>query len=240
MPLPGSVNFSFLEPYDEALVRVAALAERYFPDDPVTCVGKLRRFGELLARETAARLGLYEAEEAQADLLSRLRREGLPYDVIDIFHHLRKIGNRALHEDVGSHADALQALKLARAVGLWFHRTFGGDPEYKAGPFVPPAVPPDPTQELHAELDQLRANLDASLTAAERAELRALEAEAARVTAEERALQEAKERKFGEDYAAEAEAKAAPHWNAIQAFALELSPAQRFERRAAVEKAARG
>ena len=45
-----SGNFRFLEPHDVQLVRLGALAERYFPDDPNTCLIKLRQFAELLTQ----------------------------------------------------------------------------------------------------------------------------------------------------------------------------------------------
>jgi len=45
-----SHNFNFLAAYDARLVRLCALAETYFHDDPNTCVVKLRQFGELLAQ----------------------------------------------------------------------------------------------------------------------------------------------------------------------------------------------
>ncbi|MGH7050829.1 MAG: hypothetical protein ACREFS_08935 [Acetobacteraceae bacterium] len=45
---PANANFGFLGRYDTALVGIAGLAERYFTDDPVTCLMKLRQFGELL------------------------------------------------------------------------------------------------------------------------------------------------------------------------------------------------
>ena len=41
------------------LVRLGALAENYFQDDPNTCVMKLRQLGELLAQQVAARTGVY-------------------------------------------------------------------------------------------------------------------------------------------------------------------------------------
>jgi len=71
-----SQNFSFMRVYDPQFERLGALAERYFADDPNTCLVKLRQFGELLAQETAARTGLYtSAEESQSDLLRRLKAE---------------------------------------------------------------------------------------------------------------------------------------------------------------------
>ena len=45
-----SANFDFLGKYDVQLVRLGALAERYFKEDPNTCLIKLRQFGEVLAQ----------------------------------------------------------------------------------------------------------------------------------------------------------------------------------------------
>jgi hypothetical protein len=71
-----SLNFGFLARYADPLAGVARLAERYFPEDPITCLMKLRQFGELLAKQVAARAGVFvAADEAQSDLLGRLRRE---------------------------------------------------------------------------------------------------------------------------------------------------------------------
>jgi hypothetical protein len=50
-----SANFEFLRSQDIQLVRLGALAERYFSDDPNTCVMKLRQFGERLAQLTYLR-----------------------------------------------------------------------------------------------------------------------------------------------------------------------------------------
>lgn len=53
-----SANFNFLSGQDAQLVRLGGLAERYFKDDPNTCLIKLRQFGERLAQLTAAKAGL--------------------------------------------------------------------------------------------------------------------------------------------------------------------------------------
>ena len=52
-------NFKFLEKIEPQLMRLGALAERYFPDDPNTSLMKLRQFGELLAKNIAAQIGEY-------------------------------------------------------------------------------------------------------------------------------------------------------------------------------------
>src|SRR6516225_7041357 len=94
-----SANFEFLGVHDAQLVRLGALAERYFKDDPNTCLIKLRQFAEVLAQVTAAKAGLLaSAEEQQADLLRRLKFERIvPREVGDLFHQLRISGNRATH-----------------------------------------------------------------------------------------------------------------------------------------------
>ena len=114
-------------------------------------------------------------------------------------------GNDAVHKHKGDHATALACLKMAWQLGIWFYRTFH-DRSFKAGPFQPPRPPVDATAELTAELNRLKAERDAALTAAERAKAAAAEAEAARLDAEKGAKGAAEERALWEQLAAEAEA----------------------------------
>jgi type I restriction enzyme R subunit len=90
MMKPISANFDFLGRQDAQLVRLGALAESYFKDDPNTCLIKLRQFGELLAQLTAAKSGLYSSpEEQQTELLRRLKFERvLPEQPADLFHQI--------------------------------------------------------------------------------------------------------------------------------------------------------
>jgi hypothetical protein len=53
--------------------RLGALVEVYFRDDPNTCLIKLRQFGELVAQEAAAWIGLYTA----GDVRNRISCGGL-------------------------------------------------------------------------------------------------------------------------------------------------------------------
>ena len=177
-----SGNFVFLKRFDPQLVRLGTLAERYFKDDPCTCLIKLRQYGELLAQLTAAKAGLYEdAQENQVDLLRRLRdRRVVQGEVYQLFQELRVHGNRATHDMVGDHRTALENLKYARALGLWFYRAFTGDKTFKAGPFIPPADPEQETETLRQRLEILRQEAEqyrsqyetAQATAVEEAELR--------------------------------------------------------------------
>jgi type I restriction enzyme R subunit len=213
-------NFSHLKAHDDQLVRLGLLAERYFPDDPNTCLLKLRQLAEALAQLAASRVGLFTgADERQTDLLRRLQDHGiLPREAASLFHEVRKAGNDANHKLAGDHRSSLLALRLTWQLSLWFHRTFA-DPGYKSGPFLPPTAPADQGAELRTELDTLRAELVA-FRATHQDAAQALEATKAQ------AQQSEEERAFWEALAAEAEAakhELAKHLEALQAQAAAQS-----------------
>lgn len=195
-----SSNFFHLSAHDEQLVRLGLLAERYFAEDPNTCLLKLRQLTEFLAQLIASRIGLYVSpEEKQVDLLRRLQDHGIvPREVGSLFAEVRKAGNAANHRLDGDHRTALTCLRLTWQLSLWFHRTFK-DAAYKSGPFVPPNSSGDESAELQAELAQLRVELD-QYRAAHNEATQQLDATRTQV------LQSEEERTFWENMAAEAEA----------------------------------
>lgn len=158
--LPSS-NFVYLREHDEQLLRLGLLAEKYFPDDPNTCLLKLRQFAEALAQILAARTGMYTSpEEAQYDLLRRLRDQGVvPREIFQLFDEVRRQGNEANHALKGDHGKALGSLKLCWQLGVWFHRSFK-DSSFKSGPFSPPVAPKDESEELRVELERLATELN--------------------------------------------------------------------------------
>ncbi|MBS0368106.1 MAG: type I restriction-modification system endonuclease [Proteobacteria bacterium] len=186
-------NFSQLKAHDEQLERLGLLAERYFADDPNTCLLKLRQLAEGMSQSVASQVGIYtSADERQIDLLRRLQEHGiLPREIGGLFHEIRKAGNDANHNLGGDHRTALMAMRLAWQLGVWFHRTFK-DLGFKSGPFIPPPPPADESSELKAELEALQQELDAFRAAHQDATL-ALAATQARVqqTEEESAIWEA-------------------------------------------------
>lgn len=212
MPIsPDSPNFSYLRAYDEQLVRLGNLAERYFKDDPATSLIKLRQFGEVLAQLTAAKAGLYtDSQEPQSDLLKRLKLERiLPDQAADLFHQLRMVGNRATHQHSGNHGDALNALKVARVLGIWFHRTMGPDKAFNPGSFIPPADPEQESNEVKVELERLRKEVEASRSDAEKARLEAEVNARKALSAEELAKKAAEESAVWEKLASESESNKA-------------------------------
>lgn len=203
---PGSIpsNFAFLKEHDEQLVRFGMLAERYFPEDPNTCLLKLRQLTELLAELVAARTGLYVSkEEAQYDLIRRLQDRGLlSREVAQLFGDVRRAGNAASHEGVGDHRTALAMLRISWQLGVWYHRTFK-HPQFKSGAFIPPVAPKDESEGLRAELARLTRELD-EYRATHRETAQALEHTQARLQAAQQ------DQAFWEGMASEAEqAKAA-------------------------------
>jgi type I restriction enzyme R subunit len=189
----SSTNFSFLNTHDPLLVKLAGQAEQYFFTDPNICLIRLRQFGEVLAQRVAAHVGVYTKEEDdQLKRLNALRERGaLTPEVADLFHGLRKAGNDAVHAHKGTSADAMHQLKMARTLGVWFHKSFK-HPSFKAGPFVPLADPRQSEKAAREKLKQLEHDVSAAQRAVEEEAARRAEAErTAQQTAEERAVWQA-------------------------------------------------
>lgn len=234
----GQSNFDFLDFHDKRLAALGGLAERYFRDDPSTAIVKLRQFAELTAKLIAARHGAYRDErETFEETLRRLSYDRLiPREVADIFHSLRKTGNAAVHEVSGGHADALTALKLARSLGVWFHRTYAGQPSFSPGPFVPPAEPIDATAALRDEIEALRRRVVESEDAAAAARRHAEEQVHARESVEARLAREAEERAVWEQLAEESGAEKAALAAKLEALQAAAEAAPRIEALKLVEQ----
>ena len=93
-----------------------------------------------MAMQTVAAIGALPSDKT-LDLAGALRvledKNALGGDTSQVFHYLRQVGNRAVHENSGTKGDALHALRLAQRAAVWFHRTLS-EPKFKAPVFVPP------------------------------------------------------------------------------------------------------
>lgn len=219
-----SVNFDFLSEDSPQLARLASLAEHYFIEDAPSCLIKLRQFAELMAKDIAARHGLLtEYQSSFDDVLRGLKlNRVLPREVADLFYHLKRVGNEAVHEDRGTQAEALNGLKVARSAAIWFHRSYGGKPNFRSGPFVPPRPAEDPIPALQQELENLRAKVRDSDDAQAKAAMALQDA-----SAETEKLRS--ERQFWEQYASETETQLRTvrgTLEAVQAVAVQSPPLQ--------------
>jgi type I restriction enzyme R subunit len=192
-------SFAFLAPYGPLYLRLATVAESALALDPSLTLLKLRQLSEAFARHAAARAGLLtdirDSSTSQVDMLRMLEQRGIVKDQIaEVFHVLRRVGNRAAHDFVGSHQEAVDSLRLAYRLACWFHRTFGDS--HARSKFKPPAYAPpeDPTEKLRElEADAARARAEAAVHKGDADKTKLLlEAEAAR-RAEEEALRKAAE-----------------------------------------------
>lgn len=173
-----SPNFWFLAEHDELLLKCAAQAERLVFSDPNAALFKVRLFSELLAQQVAARAAVpfYDGDTALR-ILRRLDDEGiLTPKVNQIFHMLRKAGNMAVHGLEGETQHALDALRFARLLAVWFHSAFGDDKTFDAGPFLPPPKPQQASKPLTDELARLRQKLAETEQAQQEAQQKADEA----------------------------------------------------------------
>ncbi len=226
-----SSNFSFLAAKEERLARLGALAERYFFDDAPGTLIKLRQLGEFIIKDIAARHGLLPSSTASFDdALRALRLQSiLPREVTELFFHLKQVENSAVHEDAGTQAQALAALKIARSAAIWFHQTYNGAQNFKSGPFIPPAAPVDASASLREQLAKLSEAVEASEDREAKARLAAEQEREARLKAMAETEAEREDRAFWERYAAETEAglkKAEAALKAAQTTAQATAPRQ--------------
>lgn len=176
-------NFEFLTEHAPLLADLGATAERVFPFDPASCVVKLRLLAESITQDIAARIGVTLVQPTQAELLRAVEaRLGMDAQVRQLFHLLRRTGNAAAHElnhGIG-YREGLEALKVAREIAIWFHRSFGSDAKFKPSPFVLPDNPSQKLALLQQQIQQLHAELqDAQKAESARTEMaRLLEAQA--------------------------------------------------------------
>lgn len=202
-------NFVFLSALDDQLAILGRLAESYFQDDPSTSLIKLRQFGERLTQRHAALVGCEVREgEAQVEVLRRLQYErAAPDRVLEVLHHIRKLGNAAVHDGKGNHREALACLKMAVQLGVWHVRTSTAEKAFTPGPFKPPAAPRDTNAELLEELERLRQERNEALTNAQKAEELRQQAILEAETASARHQREQSERLAWEALAQEADKK---------------------------------
>ena len=157
-----SVNFAFLKVHDPLFVELAAAAERSFSSDPNTTLLKLRQLGEALAQHIAVLVGVsFDDRTKQVDLINVLRRE-LQFELVvdKLFHTLRVEGNIATHQFRTQHREALEGLRAAYTLAIWFHRTFGEDAaSFKPGKFIVPTDPSEKLRDLQTELEKLKDEL---------------------------------------------------------------------------------
>jgi len=155
-------NFEFLKEHDPIFFELTHGAECAFSSDPNTTLIKLRQFGEAQAEDIAARCDIdFDERTTQQDLLFKINREiRLEHSIKELFHTLRREGNKAVHQYKTKHKDAMNGLKVARSLAVWYHQSFGKQGiSFKSGAFIPPQDPSIQLRELQQNIDLLKSEL---------------------------------------------------------------------------------
>ena len=136
----SSNNFNFLEIHDSELLKLVSLAEKYYNNDPNTSLMKLRQFGERMAQLILIKNGIRtNPNEEQIDLIDRLfDKNNIPPPIHDLLHKIRRYGNQANHNFFNDKNIALENLKNAYEISIWFHKNFH-NPNFQPPDFVVPS-----------------------------------------------------------------------------------------------------
>lgn len=132
-------NFKFLEKEFPVLANFGNLAEQYCYTDPNSCLMKLGMIGETIVNL----MFTYDKIPAPYDnsavkRINVLSSEGLlTKDLVDILHALRKVRNKAAHENYAEASDCPVFLQMAHSLCEWFMQTYG-DWNYQHQDFVMP------------------------------------------------------------------------------------------------------
>jgi len=145
-------NFTFLAPKWPTLAQLGELAEKNLHTDPNTSLIKLRMFGEILSKIILSCENLEEPFDGkQTTRLGLIKSDGaLPDRLIDLFHSVRKAGNKATHEACGTVQEATTQM-IAYRLAVWFVQTYE-DWTFEPPPFKQPEKP----QDIHELQDLLR------------------------------------------------------------------------------------
>lgn len=154
-------NFTFLKQHDPVFFQLASAAEQFFRADPNTTIIKVRQLSEAFSKEIASQLRISPfTYKNQNELLYAIDRQlSLDPVVRDLFHTVRKAGNKAVHEYSTNHKQAMDALRLGHKLAIWYHLAFGNDESFVEEPFIIPSDPTEELQKIQEEAEQLKAKL---------------------------------------------------------------------------------
>lgn len=132
-------NFDFLKEKFPVLANFGELAEKYLYSDSNSCLLKLGMIGETIVNL----IFIYDridlpVDNTSANRIHTLYREGVvTSELADILHGLRKIRNKAVHENYASVEDGKIFIQMAYSLTEWFMQTYG-DWNYQNKPFEMP------------------------------------------------------------------------------------------------------
>lgn len=151
-------NFDIFIDDWEFLGTLGKSAEQHVYRDPNAAIAKTRAFAEKLTEilfelETVPVFGI----DSQVKKLRVLHSEGVLSDgIVEIFHNIRKTGNKASHDgSYGTTAEAIGMIRLAHYISCWFIEVFVSY-SFEAPEFI---QPPDIDKEKDSKIQELEEKL---------------------------------------------------------------------------------
>ncbi|MFC2188504.1 type I restriction-modification system endonuclease [Fulvivirgaceae bacterium LMO-SS25] len=119
-------NFSYLEKEFPILYNIGQAAEFNLFQDPVTCLFKLRQFGEKLTELLFDEHHLeFPFDNSFHNRLKTLEFENvLPFQIKDLLHSIKNKGNLAVHQNKGSQDEATGILLSTFKISKWFYQSY--------------------------------------------------------------------------------------------------------------------
>ncbi|WP_421918857.1 DEAD/DEAH box helicase family protein [Marinifilum sp.] len=153
-------NFHFFNTEFSDLAKLGQLAERNLHEDPQTTMSKLRLLCERIA-SYICQLESFEIETTvQFERLNFLKKEDIiPGRVLQHFHSIRKLGNKAVHYNEASFDDSLLRLRQAWNVSVWFYQNYSEVSDFLPEEFIVPQAQislKETTEKLEQEIEILR------------------------------------------------------------------------------------
>jgi len=158
-------NFAFLEKDFPVLANFGELTEKYCYSDSNSCLMKLGMIGETIVNLmfTYDRIQLPYDNTAVTRIDILLSEGLLTSDLASILHGLRKIRNKAVHDNYSSVADAKSFLQMAHSLCEWFMQTYG-DWNYQHCDFVMPLENQNVEEKMSASNEQIEKQKEDELT----------------------------------------------------------------------------
>ncbi|RZJ69222.1 type I restriction-modification system endonuclease [Flavobacterium sp.] len=149
-------KFSFLQISYPELFKISELSEKLIHVDPSSSLSKSRLFTEKLALLIWQFENLEVFTGPQVERINQLfYRNYIPDAVKDLFHSVRKSGNKASHDGSGSYAEALFVLKKMFQLARWFYETYEATYLESEIYLVPEDDHKNTIDDLNSQLDRL-------------------------------------------------------------------------------------
>ena len=142
-------NFTFLFEDYPSIAKLGLLSEQSLHTDPSNTLSKLRIILEKVTQFIIEYEGVNDYSTNQNDRLKVLQYDiGVPQEMLDIFHAVRKSGNKAAHSGEGSSAEARYMMRKTFNLLVWFFNVYEDDD------IQPDFVIPQETKDVEIVVDQ--------------------------------------------------------------------------------------